>query len=227
VPPVPASADAAPAGPPVPASPESSIPALSTKLGIEGSKRFVIQHQLFSRGHNYRILDETNRHLFTIEEDVSQELELDVLYRSAPPPPSDSSSDGILPPPPALTLVWKVVDPSGAPQAQISIQVTGNATVSTLSDAWGTTMMSVTASRGLLGDLSASATFPDGRTMFQGHGNLLSHDFAIQDPAGTEVARVREAWVSASDSYGLEIVGNLDPLPALVFAILIDREKRG
>ncbi len=56
-------------------------------------------------------------------------------------------------------------------------------------------------------------------------GNLLRHNFRIQDAGGNEVARVHEAWVAVRDTYGVEMVGSLDPVYPLVFTILIDFEK--
>jgi zinc ribbon protein len=219
-------ANAAPAAPaPVP-PPAPSGPPLGVVLGVQGSNKFLLQHQLFSGGHNYRVLNHEKKHLFTVKENVRQELVSNILNRPSAQPQSGFSFRMGVQAAPTQTYVWTVADSSDVPQAQIAIQVTGNAAVSTLSDSAGTPVVAVSVSKSQIGGLHATAAFPDGRSMFQTHGNLLRHNFTIQDPSGKDVAKIHEAWASVRDTYNLDLMGELDPLCPLIFAILIDREKQ-
>ena len=123
------------------------------------------------------------------------------------------------------TFVWTVHDPAGTPRGRITFQLSGYHAVSVLTDSAGVPVLQVDVNRGLVGGLTATAALPDGRPMFQTHGNLIRHNFSILDPSGRELAKIHEAWASVRDTYSLDLVANVDPLGPLIFAILIDREK--
>jgi hypothetical protein len=171
-------------------------------------------------------LNHEKKHLFTVKENVRQELVSNVLNRNVSQRQPGFSFQMGVQPAQTQTFVWVVADSTDVPQAQITIQVTGSAAVSTLSDSAGTPVLAVSVSRSQLGGLHATAAFPDGRAMFQTHGNLLRHNFSIQDPSGKDVAKIHEAWASVRDTYSLDMEGDIDPLCPLVFAVLIDREKQ-
>ncbi len=207
------------------ADPAAAAPALSVALGLKGTTNFLLQHLLFSGARNYRVLDHQKRHLCTVKEDVREEL-----ITNVPTGPATPSSG---PPPwrgrnasPEQTLYWQVADSRGTSRAKITIQESGGTSVSTLARPSGAPILAVTIARGPAGGLSATAAFPDGRPMFTTQGNLLRHDFTIHDATGASVAKVHEARVSLRDTYNLDLVGGAEPLCALVFAILLDREKR-
>lgn len=201
-------------------------PPLGVVLGVEGKRSFLLQHQFGSVGINYRVLDREKHHLFTVHDDVRQELRANFLGGWGP------QAIGVGPRPLAgatRTFTWVVLDATNTPRGRITIQVSGTiaggTAVSTLTDAAGTPILAVTVQRGGLGGLRATAAFPDGRAMFEAKGNLIHHNFSMHDPLGAEVAKIHEAWASVRDTYSLDLVGNVDPLCPLIFAMLIDREK--
>jgi len=205
-PPAPAvSAPAPPTGPP-------PGPPLSESLGLVGVRSFLLQHQLLSGARTYQVLTHEKCHLFTLQEDLSQELAARMQA---------GGSYGMSPGP----RVWNVLDASGAPQGTVSVQLSGNTAVSLLRSSSGAAVVGVSVERSLAGGLSAQATFPDGRVMFSTQGNLLRHNFTVHDATGVPVAKIHEAWASVHDAYNLDLTGEADPLCVLVFAILIDREK--
>jgi uncharacterized protein YxjI len=175
-----------------------------------------------SNGRNYRVLTSEKRHLFTVRESFGQEVRANFLGGSGISRPGFGLGALALG---ARNFVWEVLDASGAPRGRISIQVTRGNAVSTLSDGAGNPLLAINVDKGLVGGLSATAATVDGRPMFQARGNLIHHNFSIQNPAGQEVAKVHEAWASVRDTYNIDLVGNVDPLGPLIFAILIDREK--
>lgn len=211
--------------PAVPAQPVPVTSELSTRLGIEGKKRFLLQHELLARGHIYRVLGPEKKLFFTVEEDIHEELEWLVLGQHPPQPPAQPAPEEGPRPAPAVALVWSIVDSSGVPQAKISVEAVKNSTVSTVREISGVPVFAVGVSSSLLGDVNVTAAFPDGRPMFQSRENLLRHDFTVQDPSGKDIAKIHEAWVSAHDTYDLELGGDVDPLGPLVLAIVIDRMK--
>lgn len=197
-------------------------PTLTATLGLEGCRNFLLQHQLISGGRNYRILNQEKRHLFTVKESLGQELRANFLGGGGQQG-SGFHLGGI-----ALgtrTFAWAVLDSTGNQAGGITIQVRGFNAVSTLADSTGAPVLSVNVDRGMVGGLTATAAFPDGHAMFQARGNLMRHNFSIHEPSGQEVAKIHEAWASVRDTYNLDLVGNVDPLSVLIFAILIDREK--
>lgn len=198
----------------------STAPPLGVRLGLEGCRNFLLQHELLSGGRNYRVLAGDRRHLFTVREDVRQELEAGFLGGEIPRTPGHHLGQGG----PLRVFLWSVADPSGTSQGAISVQLQGTTTVSTLTDDAGTAVLAVKVERGSTG-LAASAAHPDGRPMYAAYGDLLRRDFLIKDPAGSDVAKIHEAWASMRDTYNLDLLEERDPLFPIIFAILIDREK--
>lgn len=197
-------------------------PPLGSVLGLQGVRNFLLQHELLSGGRNYRVLNHEKRHLFTVREDVRQELVEGFLGEPAGPAHGFHLGRAAHQVP---SIAWTVADAAGNPRGTIQIQASGNAAVSTLANGSGTPILSVNVERSMVGGVSATAAFPDGRAMFAARGNLMRHDFSIHDPSGAEVAKIHEAWASMRDTYNLDVVGSVDPLCPLIFAILIDREK--
>jgi hypothetical protein len=225
-PPAPLFSDAAPQAPSPglpPTDPAAStLPPLGSLLGVEGGRSFLLQHELLSGGRNYRVLSAEKRPLFTVRENVGQELWSHLFQ--ARPAPEMGLHFGVMGAP-TLTYIWSVEDAARNIRGVVQIQVHGNRAVSTLVDAAGAPVLAVGVERGLMGKLNATAAFPDGRTMFQTQGNLLRHNFSIRDASGAEVAKIHEAFASVRDTYHLDLTAPIDPLFPLVFAVLIDREK--
>jgi uncharacterized protein YxjI len=220
--PVAAAAPPAPAQAPAPAAPAETMGTLGSALGVEGTRAFHLQHQLLSGGRNYRVLNHEKRHLFTVTENVREELMANFLRRATPPP--SGLQFGVVGPV-TRSYAWVVADASGSPRASISIQMTGNSTVSTLADANGNPLFGVQVERGMMGGLTATAQYSDGSGSLTAHGNLLRHNFLLKDASGGEAAKIHEAWASVRDTYNLDLVGAGEPLGPLLLAILIDREK--
>jgi hypothetical protein len=192
-------------------------------LGLEGRRNFLLQHELLGSGRNYRVLDHEKRHLFTVRENAGQEMM--ARFGAAGGRPMGGFTFGLLGSP-TREYIWAVVDPTGNPVAAITIQIHGMMAVSNLMDAQGASLLAARVERGVIGGLTATAAYPDGQAMFQTQGNLIRHTFTIHDPTGAEVAKIHEALMSLHDTYNLDMTGTMDPLGALVFAILIDREKQ-
>lgn len=220
--PVPAAAPPPPAGAP----PAMSGPSLNQVLGLVGVRNFLVQHQLFSGQRNYRVLNHEKRHLFTVKEDMRQELMSNILGNRASAAVSGFSFHMGREQAAPTNFTWTVADASGGVWGTITIQVTGNNSVATMTDSSGNPQVAVNVDRSMMGGLSATAAFPDGRSMFVAHGNLLRHSFMIKDANGQDVAKIHEAWASIRDTYNLDLTANVDPLCPLIFAILIDREKQ-
>ncbi len=55
----------------------------------------------------------------------------------------------------------------------------------------------------------------------EAHGDIFHHEYEI-DQGGRTVARVTKRWVSLVDTYGVEVVEDVDPLLILASAVVID-----
>ena len=195
--------------------------ALGTALGLQGGRNFLLQHQLISGGRNYRVLNNEKRHLFTVRENFQFGTGPNLLGGIVEGTGIGLGRLGMG----TRHFSWSLLDPAGNLRGQIAIQMSGYSAASTLADPAGVPLLMVNVNRGVVGGLTATAAYPDGRPMFETRGNLIRHNFSIHDPSGAEVAKIHEAWASVRDTYNLDLVGNVDPLCPLIFAILIDREK--
>ncbi|MGA8709979.1 MAG: zinc-ribbon domain-containing protein [Thermoplasmata archaeon] len=222
IPSVATSATVGPAAPPPPPPPQPG-PSLTDLLGLRGVRNFLLQHQLTGLGRSYRVLTPEKRHLFTVKENVGQEMRSNFLGNMMGQQGAGTGLGSVATG--HRTFAWTVHDAAGAVRGNITFQVSGYHAVSTLTDEAGAPVLVVNVNRGLVGGLTATADLPDGRPMFQTKGNLIRHNFSITDATGRELAKIHEAFVSIRDTYNLDLVAEVDPLGPLVFAILIDREK--
>jgi hypothetical protein len=207
---------------PVLASPSSGGPPLESILGLGGHRYCLLQHELATLGHTYRVMDREKNHLFTIHEGARREegRHFEVAGEGSQPgfhrmtvSPGESSAQ------------WAVVDSGSNVRGSISVQIRGNHAMSSLTDEAGNAVVFVDIEKSGFDKLTAHALYPDGRPMFEGRGTMFGHNFSIHAPTGEELAKTHEAWGSVHDTYVLEILGQVDHLSPLVFAILIDSEK--
>jgi len=104
------------------------------------------------------------------------------------------------------------------------VRESASSVVSTVEDSKAAAVLRVAVERAR-GGLTAQAVYPDGRPMLDAKGNLTGHNFTLHDASGAEVAKIHEAWASMHDAYHLDLTGAVDPVYAVVFAVLIDRQK--
>ena len=58
-------------------------------------------------------------------------------------------------------------------------------------------------------------------------GNVLAHDYYIQDMSGQPIAQIHKKWVSVRDAYNVEILNpSFDPYLALAYAISMDHTQK-
>jgi hypothetical protein len=178
---------------------------------------------MLSLGHSYRVMDEQKNHLFTVRGDAGQNLTGNLLGGLV----GGATGSGYLQRMAgrSVNMTYTLVGAQDTPLGTIRKEGGANSSVFTLTDLQGQPWVRITLERGLMGGITATAVYPDGRPMMQTHGNLLRHNFLIKDPSGADLAKVHEAWVAIRDTYNLDILGSIDPLYPLVYAILIDFEK--
>ncbi|HTW39246.1 MAG TPA: zinc-ribbon domain-containing protein [Thermoplasmata archaeon] len=211
--------------PSLPAPPPPTGPSLSVQLGIQGIQNFLLQHQMMAAGHSYRVLDHQKRHLFSARENFGAEAQANTtgggLFGAMQ---AGMLGGGFQNRSLNRAFAWSIHDAQGNPRGAIAVQLQGSVATSTLSDAAGTPLFTCQINRGFTG-MTATAVYPDGRPLLEAKGHLISHNFALHDASGAEVAKVHEAWASVRDTYNLDVSAKVDPLAPLIFAILIDREK--
>jgi zinc-ribbon domain len=207
-----------------PSAPTSAGPPLESVLGLQGHRYFLLQHELISAAHTYRVLDRDKHRLFTVQEAAHTDEAIHFDEPAGGPRPGIHL---VHVSPGHRTSEWTVLDAGSNVQGSVSVQIQGQHAVSSLTDAAGAAVVFVDIEKSGFDSLTATAAYPDGRPMFEVRGTVLSHNFSIHAPNGPELAKVHEAWASARDTYVLEIVGPVDHLAPLIFAILIDIEKEG
>jgi len=207
------------------APPSAPAPPLSAALGVSGA-RFLVQHVLVGPRHSYRVMDHEKRHLFSLGENVAAELQANWNSFFQPAQPGQPRFQVHWGPGPARTVsnFWGVEDAHGNLVGALALEVLGGQAVVTLSEAGGAPVLTVHVNRGMM-SIEARATAPDGRPLLEARGGLVHHNFSIHDALGTEVAKIHESYVSVRDSYEVDLVGPVDPVNAVVFAVLIDHYK--
>jgi uncharacterized protein YxjI len=202
------------------ATPPTTV-GIVAALGLQGRKNFLVQHQVLSLGHSFRVMDTEKRHLFTVQGNAGQNLSGNVLGGLV------GGSDSYLGRLAARSanMTYTLVDTNGTGLGAIVKEGGANQSTFTLTDSSGQRLFVVTLQRGVMGGITATAVGSDGRPMLQTGGNLVRHNFTIKDTAGSELAKVHEAWVAVRDTYNVDVMGSIDPLYPLVFTILIDFEK--
>ena len=186
--------------------------SFETLLGLRGIRQFLVQRAMLPARAEYRVMDLEKRVLFLVARNVAMDFRAHLKGN--------------------MDLTYSLEDPRGVLLGTFTTSFgqgwSGRGSLTfTLTDLIGRPSLSIALHRGATGGITATAAFPDGRPMMQVQGNAIRHNFVIQDPAGGELARVHEDWVSVRDTYGLEIVGAIDPLYPIAFAILLEFEKTG
>jgi len=221
-------------GNPVPAS-ESSTPVGGSvaRLDLGGRTSFVVQHEAFSDRWNYRVLGSDGALLFSVRGNPVQDVvETMGAFRGNPAPPGGEPT--WLREIPPVTVNWDILTPSAVPWGKI---VARYAPVKqrlgyrmqptfTVFDSDSRALLSVQQDPSGLAEVGATARFPDGRVMFTGRGSVFRFSFSLRSPEGEVVGRVHEAKLSLRDSYSLDLVGNVEPLAAVLFVIILDREEQ-
>jgi uncharacterized protein YxjI len=203
------------------AAPTASPLGLAAALGLQGRRSFLVQHQILSMGHSYRVMDAEKRHLFTVAGNAGQNMQANFLGQLA------GGSDSYLGRMMARSadMSYTLVDAQGAQRGAILKEGGPNQSTFTLTDPSGQRLFVITLNRGIMGGVNATASGGDGRPMLQTSGNLLRHNFMVKDAQGNDQAKVHEAWVAIRDTYNVDMIGAIDPLYPLVFTIMLDFEK--
>src|SRR4029077_21058987 len=135
-------------GLPPPAPAPSSGPPLRALLGLEGHRKFLLQHQLLSLQRSYRVMTPVQRLLFTLKENSGQELWARLFHdRPAPQPGLHFGFTSF----PTRTTLWGLEDAGGNLQGVVEVQLHGNSAVSTLVDGAGAPVLAVQVQRSLIG----------------------------------------------------------------------------
>jgi len=199
----------------------ASPSGLSAFLGLRGHGNFLVQHEILSFGHSYRVMDAGKNHLFTVRGDAGQNIGANALGNLMGGSGSYLGRMAAR----SVNMTYTLVSAQGVALGSIQKEGGANRSQFTLLDSAGQRCVVVMLERSLMGGITATAVSPEGRPMLQSSGNLVRHNFMIKDPGGKDLAKVHEAWVAVRDTYNVDMIGSIDPLYPLVFTILIDFEK--
>jgi len=222
--PTPEATSAPPAvGAPPPPPPERP---LSQLLGVQSTRTFLLQHLLVGPKHSYRVMNAEKVHLFTLGENLGEERRanwenLVRPFHAGGPRPSLTWGVGPLAP---RESYWALEDFGGNIRGSLALKSQQGRGAATLVDANGAVVLSVEVTPHL-GGISARAIDPAGQPILEARGNVFHLNFSLHDARGQEVAKIHEAAVSVRDTYRLDLVGNVDPVHAVVFSVLIDHFK--
>ncbi len=217
----------APSAPPLSsatAPPAAPVPPLGVQLGLGATRSFLLQHLLIGPKHSYRVLDAAKRPLLALGEDYGAERsawsqQVRTAWESRPAGVTWGRS------PFEATSFWIIEDPSRTPRGSVVLRHSGRRGECVVSGPGGAPEFVVRIEPSGLAGLAATALAPDGRPILESKGNLFHHEFGLHDASGAEVVKVHEAWVSARDTFSVDLTGPVDPMAAIVLAVLIDHFK--
>lgn len=217
----------------MPSEPSPRVGAPDVHLDLGGRRNFVVQHESISDRWNYRVLGSDGNLLLSVRGNPARDVmeEMKDLRQS---PPSQEGEHKWLREGPPVTFNWDILTPADVPWGKIVAQYVpvkqrlGYVMQPTFTafDSASTAVLSVHEEKVGFAEVGATARFPDGRVMFTGRGSVFRYNFSLLDPGGAEVARVREAKLSLRDSYALDFLGEVEPLAAILFVIILDREEQ-
>ena len=223
-----AGTSAVPRAPPLAASPpgpeggsRAPLPPLDVTLGLRSKRSFLVQHQLISLGHSYRVMDAEKSHLFTIQGNARQNISGNTLGGLVGG--SDSYLGRMMAR--SVDMTYTLTDARGTTYGTVAKQGGANQSSFTLVDSQGKPYVVVNLQRSLMGGITAAALDPNGQPMLSTSGNLMRHNFVIKDAQGRDQAKVHEAWVAIRDTYNVDMLGEMSPLYPLIFTIMLDFEK--
>lgn len=210
----------------VPPPPPPPPPDLSDALRVAALRRFLVQHLLIGPKHSYRVIAENKTPLFTVGEEVRGERAVawvSFVRPSTTGNPHFRAGPG-MPMNPERLFYWGVEDREGNLRASLELQQHRASGFATLAGPDARPLLTVHVQQHMA-TLTANAAAWDGRPMLAAQGSVLHHNFSVHDPGGTEVAKIHESYASARDTYSVDLVGPVDPVAAVIFAILIDHFK--
>ncbi|MDE1820114.1 MAG: hypothetical protein KGI98_04580 [Euryarchaeota archaeon] len=194
-------------------------PTLSQMLGLHGQQNFLVQHQMLSLGHSYRVMDSNKSTLFMVQGDAGQNIGGNLL--------GSAMGGGYLGrmATRSVNMTYALNNGSGQRCATLKKEGGSNSSTFTLVDNAGAPHVLITLNRGLMAGMQASAVYPNGQPLLSTSGNLMRHNFFIKNAQGQDCAKVHEAWVAIRDTYNIDMLAPIDPIFPLVFAVAIDYEK--
>lgn len=207
--------------------------ASDARLDLGGRRNFVVQHESISDRWNYRVLDSDGNLLLSVRGNPARDVTEEMKELRQSPPPQVGEHKWLREVPPAI-LTWDILTPADVPWGKIVAQYVpvkqklGYVMQPTFTafDSASTAVLSVHGDTVGFAEVGATATFPDGKVMFTSRGSVLRYNFSLLNPGGAEIARVREAKLSLRDSYALDLLGEVEPLAAILFVIILDREEQ-
>jgi hypothetical protein len=212
---------------------------MSVLLGAQSARKFMVQHLLVGPSHSYRIMDHEKHHVFTVGENVRQErqanwnsfMNRNPALQAAPGEWNPGTAE------PHLMVqsgwghaggpihsFWGLEDAHGSLKGSLALNIQTGGSNATMADENGAVQLLVQVHRGPM-SIDAKATTADGQPLLEAKGSLMHHNFELRDGSGAEVAKVHESYLSARDTYDVDLVGPADPVHAVVMAILIDHFK--
>lgn len=209
-----------------PFSPPPAERPLAVLLGVQNTRRFLLQHLLIGPKHSYRVMNVENVRLFTVGENLAAERQArwdNFVHPARPGEPRFKVTWGAASVPPQVDY-WGLEDFAGNLRGALSLEIRRGQGTATLTDAAGATVLTVAVTRHPT-SITAEASDATGRPILEARGDLFHLHFSIHDVSGAEVARVHEAAASLRDTYTLDLVGNVDAVHAAVFTILVDHYK--
>jgi uncharacterized protein YxjI len=184
----------------------------------------LMKMKMLSLGKNYDIMDKDQRVLATIGLDANQNMTGAVVGAAVASIAGDYVGRFAKR---SLSYTYDVKDAAGNLALQIRKGSGGNKTQFTIVDpATGATAGTIDMKRSLFGGLKAFWVAPTGQPLMGTKGNIIRRKYAITNPSGVEIGRVRHKMLAIRDVWELDLNPGTNHLYSAIFAVILDFEKK-
>jgi len=186
--------------------------------------RLLMKMRILSFGKNYDVMDEVQNVICTVGLDSGQNIKGQLLGSAV-----GAIAGGYIGrfAQRSLQYTYLVKDPNGNVAMEIRKGSGGNRTqFSVVDGATNGSFGIIAMKRGLFGGLKAQWLAPNGQPIMSTKGNIIRRKYAIVDPNGREIGRVRHKILAIRDVWQLEFEQGANHLYSALFATILDFEKK-
>jgi uncharacterized protein YxjI len=191
---------------------------------LAGQPLLLMKMRILSFGKNYDVMDGQQRVLCQVGLDAGQNVKGQVIGSAV-----SQLAGGYVGrwAQRSLEYTYIVRDAQGTPALEIRKGSGGNKAEFQVVDPQSNVLLGkIDLKRSLIGGLKASWVNPDGSVYLHSKGNIIRRKYEILGPDGSSVGRVRHKILAIRDVWQLELSPGVNHMFSVLFATVLDFEKK-
>lgn len=191
---------------------------------LSGQSLLLMKMRILSFGKNYDVMDPQERVLCQVGLDAGQNVKGAFIGSAVSQLAGDYVGRWAQR---SLQYTYVVRDAQGNPALEVRKGSGGNrAEFLVVDPQLNVVLGKIDLKRSLIGGLKASWVGPDGQTYMQSKGNIIRRKYEIVGADGRSVGRVRHKILAIRDVWQLELTPATNHLFSVLFATVLDFEKK-